>query len=191
MDELLDETIASIQMVSQTHRIIRDGHHSGQMICGDREKIEQVLINLLSNAVKYSAAENKVIVSSKYNGSVSTIKIRDYGIGIAEDELASSTFNVYRSVNTEKGSSDQGSPRATGAVAKGGKPAGKTNRQQGSDSTGPATIKAYPVGNGNGTDCSVGGKCYQSTLNLGNGTDTGTQDAARSSTVSDAEPATN
>jgi signal transduction histidine kinase len=100
MDELLDETIASIQMVAQTHTITRENQHTGQMICADREKIEQVLINLLSNAVKYSAAENKVIVSTENKGEALTIKIRDYGMGIPEDELTEIFGRFYRTKNS-------------------------------------------------------------------------------------------
>ncbi|MEP7236607.1 MAG: ATP-binding protein [Ferruginibacter sp.] len=100
IDELLDETIATIQMFSQTHTIIREGQHTNQMIFADREKIEQVLINLLSNAVKYSAAENKVVVSAENNGTALTIKIRDYGIGVPEDELNEIFGRFYRTKNS-------------------------------------------------------------------------------------------
>lgn len=100
IDELLDETISSIQMVAQTHNITREGPRQGLMIMADREKIEQVLINLLSNAVKYSAPESKVIVSSRYTGSELTIKIRDHGIGIPEDELNEIFGRFYRTKNS-------------------------------------------------------------------------------------------
>jgi signal transduction histidine kinase len=100
LDELIDETIASIQMVSQTHTITREGRLSGQVICADREKIEQVMINLLSNAVKYSANENKVIVSTSNNGAELVIQIRDFGMGIPEDELTDIFGRFYRTKNS-------------------------------------------------------------------------------------------
>jgi signal transduction histidine kinase len=99
MDELLDETIASLQMVAPTHTITREDH-KGQMIYADREKIEQVLINLLSNAVKYSAPETNVAVSTQNNGSELIIKIRDQGIGIPEDELNEIFGRFYRTKNS-------------------------------------------------------------------------------------------
>jgi len=100
MVELLDETIAAIQMVARTHSITREDDHEDQMISADKEKIEQVLINLLSNAVKYSAPESKVIVSSKNNGTELVIKIRDYGIGVPEDELNQIFGRFYRTKNS-------------------------------------------------------------------------------------------
>jgi signal transduction histidine kinase len=100
IDELVDETIVSIQMVAPTHTITREGPHQAQIIYADREKIEQVLINLLSNAVKYSAPESKVVVSSKKNGEEIIMKIRDYGIGIPEDELTDIFGRFYRTKNS-------------------------------------------------------------------------------------------
>jgi signal transduction histidine kinase len=100
MDALLNETIASIQMVSPTHIIIREDPHKKQMIYGDKEKLEQVLINLLSNAVKYSSPESKVMVSTKNNGAALTIQVRDYGMGIPEDELTEIFGRFYRTKNS-------------------------------------------------------------------------------------------
>jgi len=100
IDELIDETIASIRMVAPTHTITREGPHQAQMIYADREKIEQVLINLLSNAVKYSAPESNVIVSSKKNGEEIIVTIRDHGIGIPEDELTEIFGRFYRTKNS-------------------------------------------------------------------------------------------
>lgn len=100
MDELLEDTIASVRMIAPTHNISRESRQPAQMIYADREKIEQVLINLLSNAVKYSAPESKVIVSSKNSGSELIIKVRDHGIGIPEDELNEIFGRFYRTKNS-------------------------------------------------------------------------------------------
>lgn len=96
IDELIDETISSFQMLSPVHEIIKEGNLNDLMISGDRQKIEQVLINLLSNAVKYSQAETKVIVSSKKSDAELIIKVRDYGIGIPEDEISEIFERFYR-----------------------------------------------------------------------------------------------
>jgi signal transduction histidine kinase len=83
---LIDETIASAQMISTSHKIVREGEINEEIICGDRKRIEQVLINLLSNAVKYSPGQKEVIVSLQKNEKELIIKIRDFGIGIPEEE---------------------------------------------------------------------------------------------------------
>jgi signal transduction histidine kinase len=98
---LVDETIASAQMISATHKIVREGEKKEEIICGDRKRIEQVLINLLSNAVKYSPGEKEVIVSLQKNEKELIIKITDFGIGIPEEEHELIFDRFYRT----KGSS--------------------------------------------------------------------------------------
>lgn len=96
IDELIKETISSFQMLSPLHEIIKETNLHELMISGDRQKIEQVLINLLSNAVKYSPAESKVIVSAEKNETELVIRVRDYGIGIPEDEVSEIFERFYR-----------------------------------------------------------------------------------------------
>jgi signal transduction histidine kinase len=97
--ELLDETINSVQMVS-THQIIREDNLENEMIYGDRQRIEQVLLNLLSNAIKYSPGENKIIVESEKTDKELLIKIRDFGIGVPKDEQLNIFERFYRTKET-------------------------------------------------------------------------------------------
>jgi signal transduction histidine kinase len=97
MDELLNETMNASQMVSETHKIIRKGALLNEMVYGDRQRIEQVLLNLLSNAIKYSPGENTVIVETEKTEKELIIKIRDYGIGVAPEEQTNIFERFYRS----------------------------------------------------------------------------------------------
>ncbi len=96
IDELINETINSFQMVSESHTIVKEDGLHDELVLADRQRIEQVLINLLSNAIKYSPGENKVLVKSKRDGNHLLIQVRDYGIGIAKDELAEIFERFYR-----------------------------------------------------------------------------------------------
>ncbi len=96
INALVNETIASMQMISSNHQIIRENDPGPQMIHADRQRIEQVLINILSNAVKYSPGENKVIVSMNRTATALVVKIRDFGIGIPEEELTDIFERFYR-----------------------------------------------------------------------------------------------
>jgi signal transduction histidine kinase len=97
MDALIDETITSIQMVSKTHVISREGSFNNLMISADRQRIEQVLVNLLSNAIKYSPGEKKVIVYSKITGTELVVKVKDFGIGVPKEEQLNIFERFYRS----------------------------------------------------------------------------------------------
>ena len=96
IDALIDETIASYQDVSATHEITREGKPIGQMIFADRQRIEQVLVNLLSNAVKYSPDANKIILHTGKTASELIISVRDFGIGIPEQEQVKVFERFYR-----------------------------------------------------------------------------------------------
>lgn len=95
MDELLDETIAAIQMVTVTHTIVK-ANSINETVYADRQRIEQVLTNLLSNAVKYSPGGKKVIVSAEKNDSALIVKIKDFGVGVPKGEMANIFERFYR-----------------------------------------------------------------------------------------------
>ncbi len=59
----------------------------------DRVRLEQVLFNLLSNAIKYGAAE-PIEISIETSGTVATLSVRDYGIGIDESD-AERIFDAF------------------------------------------------------------------------------------------------
>jgi signal transduction histidine kinase len=96
INALINETINSMQMVSADHKIVRADNLNSQIIFADRQRIEQVLINLLSNAIKYSPGENKVIVSAEKNSESLVIRVRDYGIGIEQEEMSDIFERFYR-----------------------------------------------------------------------------------------------
>lgn len=100
IDKLLDDTIASVQMVTGTHIITRENTMDNEMITADQQRIEQVITNLLSNAIKYSPRESKVIVSCSKTDKELIIKIRDYGMGIAKEEQLNIFERFYRTKET-------------------------------------------------------------------------------------------
>jgi two-component system, sensor histidine kinase len=60
---------------------------SGATIEGDSGRLEQVIGNLLANAIKYSPPGRTITVSSARTGDGCEIRVRDQGIGIADDML--------------------------------------------------------------------------------------------------------
>jgi len=53
----------------------------------DKDKINQVLLNLLSNAVKYSPEGGEIAVSTRVEGQMVHVFVRDSGMGIPADSL--------------------------------------------------------------------------------------------------------
>ena len=54
----------------------------------DRRAVRQILLNLLSNAIKFSHEGSTVLIEAVEDGDMILIAVRDYGVGIAEADLA-------------------------------------------------------------------------------------------------------
>ena len=66
------------------------------LICGDRDRIKQVLLNLIVNAINYTHEGGKVEVSlGKQNGQA-YLSVKDNGIGIATEVLPHIFERFYR-----------------------------------------------------------------------------------------------
>jgi signal transduction histidine kinase len=96
VDTLIEETISAFQFVAEDHKIIRKGGKINEVIAADRQRIEQVLTNLLSNAAKYSPHETEVIIYTEKKDGQLIITIRDFGIGIPEEEHKKVFERFYR-----------------------------------------------------------------------------------------------
>lgn len=56
-------------------------------LCGDVDRIEQILDNLLSNAVKFTET-GTISLNARYNEGELVLEIKDTGIGMSEDALS-------------------------------------------------------------------------------------------------------
>ena len=67
----------------------RDGCDPEVRVRGDAEKIRQILLNLLSNAIKFTPRGGRLELSTACERDTVRIAVRDTGIGIAPERLAS------------------------------------------------------------------------------------------------------
>lgn len=65
-------------------------------VCGDRDRLEQVIGNLIDNAVKYSGPDDEILIRSGTNGEGVYTSVVDHGIGIPPDELRSVFDRFHR-----------------------------------------------------------------------------------------------
>ncbi len=83
----LNEIIDSIRQASPTHNITYTPNDDKIMVRGDRDRLEQVVINILTNAIKYSPNAEKVSVDTEIKDRQVIVRIKDWGIGIPQDDL--------------------------------------------------------------------------------------------------------
>jgi two-component system sensor histidine kinase VicK len=77
------------------------------LVKADRDKIGQVINNLISNAVKYSPVGSTINVACVTKNNVALLSVRDYGMGISEDDIPK-LFDRYYRVQTAGRSSISG-----------------------------------------------------------------------------------
>jgi signal transduction histidine kinase len=87
-----------MHQVYPTHTIVVHGTATTSLV-GDKDRLGQVFINLLSNAIKYSPGADTVEVEIHSSAEAITISVRDYGIGIPQDQHEHIFERFYRAVD--------------------------------------------------------------------------------------------
>jgi signal transduction histidine kinase len=87
VNEVVKETVEQMQLTT-TKQTIRIEGRITQSVCGDKDRIGQVLTNLLSNAMKYSPGTDTVLVRLTAEQDVAVVTVQDFGIGIAKEHHA-------------------------------------------------------------------------------------------------------
>ena len=87
---LVRDTVADFQeeVARQGYRIELSCDEAGLRLRGDEEALRRALWNLLDNAVKYSPSSFTVWVDVSRHGSNLHLRVRDQGLGIADEERA-------------------------------------------------------------------------------------------------------
>ncbi|WP_423147847.1 PAS domain-containing sensor histidine kinase [Rubrolithibacter danxiaensis] len=100
LTDLTSEIVRDLQFINKTYQITFKGEVEND-VCADKSRITQILTNLISNAIKYSP-EGKQVVVSLSNDLARTqaiISVKDFGIGISDEEKDKIFKRFSRSVN--------------------------------------------------------------------------------------------
>ena len=92
---LVHEIIEEIQRTTEKHTISLQLAVTAS-ISGDRDRIGQVLTNLLTNAIKYSPRAHTIVVSTSFDMHDITLRVQDYGLGIAKEKQERVFERFYR-----------------------------------------------------------------------------------------------
>ncbi len=94
-NELVIEVVEELQRTTSDHEIELKLDES-EKVFGDRERIAQVLTNLITNAIKYSPASRKINVYTSLERKGITICVKDYGVGISNENQGKIFERFYR-----------------------------------------------------------------------------------------------
>ena len=101
LDEVVKETIASLQSAAKKRRIRLVEQPTGRLppVAADKSMITQAVRNLVSNAIKYSPERTTVTVSTALEAEAVRLSVEDRGYGIpneAKDRVWEKFYRVVR-----------------------------------------------------------------------------------------------
>lgn len=105
-NDLVEEVIGELQIGNPAH-VIKFISEGQDLICGDRQRIGQVLVNLIVNAIKYSPKANEVIVHTYPSETVLLCGVQDFGFGLSDD-VKDKVFKKFFRVNNSQHSTISG-----------------------------------------------------------------------------------
>ncbi|MEP6616515.1 MAG: PAS domain S-box protein [Ginsengibacter sp.] len=94
-NDLVGEIVEEMQQTTQNHLIELIADET-KIVYGDRNRIGQVITNLISNAIKYSPNADKIIVSTVASADHVKLFVRDFGIGIPEQQQQNIFTRFFR-----------------------------------------------------------------------------------------------
>lgn len=95
--ETLKQIVTAMKPISETLEIeIKLDAEEGIYLTGSEDRFTQMLVNLIENAVKYSGSGKSVLVSASKKDSIVEVFVRDYGIGILDENIPRLFERFYR-----------------------------------------------------------------------------------------------
>ena len=97
LDDVVGMACISVKMQAEIEDIRIEYENKPEVFMyGDRELLATLLVNLLDNAIKASKAHSRIIIEADdKNGAVEMVSVKDFGIGIPEDEIDKLTEPFY------------------------------------------------------------------------------------------------
>lgn len=106
LDDVIFEVFREVRVLAEDHVKLTIKEIDQIAVCGDRDRLKQVLINLVSNGIKYTPAGGRVLVSLGRKDRYATVSIEDNGPGIPAEDLPHIFERFYRAEKARKRSKD-------------------------------------------------------------------------------------
>jgi two-component system OmpR family sensor kinase len=106
LDTLILEVMQQMQVLAREKLNLQITEIDQVLVCGDKDKLKQVVVNLVSNAISYTPAGGKVVVELAKVDNRARIKVIDNGPGISPQDLPFIFERFYRGEKSRTRSKD-------------------------------------------------------------------------------------
>jgi two-component system, OmpR family, sensor kinase len=106
LDTVLLEVLGQTQVLAADRLELQLGEIDQVLVCGDADRLKQVLINLVGNAIKYTPAGGRVIAGIGKDEDRAWVTVTDNGPGIPTEDLPHIFERFYRTEKSRTRSKD-------------------------------------------------------------------------------------
>jgi signal transduction histidine kinase len=96
LDTLVLEAIQQMSVLARDKLALRLGEFDQVQVCGDQDRLKQVLVNLMGNAINYAPKGGEVIIGLGKMGEQARLTVFDTGPGIPAEDLPHVFERFYR-----------------------------------------------------------------------------------------------
>jgi two-component system OmpR family sensor kinase len=96
LDTLVLEALSQMHVLVRDKQQLRLGDIDQVLVCGDRDRLKQVLVNLIGNSIKYTPSGGEVVVGLGKVGNQARLTVSDNGPGIPVEDLPHIFERFYR-----------------------------------------------------------------------------------------------
>lgn len=97
LDTLLLEVLNQMQVLARDRVKLNLGNIDQVLVCGDRDRLKQVVVNLLGNAINYTPRGGEIVVGLGKVSDRAQLTVTDNGPGISAEDLPHIFERFYRS----------------------------------------------------------------------------------------------
>lgn len=106
LDTLVLEVLQQMRVLAKDRLKMRLGDIDQVLVCGDYDRLKQVLVNLIGNAIRYSPAGGEIVIGLGKETSSARITVSDTGPGIPAEDLPHIFERFYRGEKSRTRQSD-------------------------------------------------------------------------------------
>lgn len=106
LDTLLLDALQQMRVLARDRLEIKLGEIDQVLVCGDQDRLKQVVVNLLGNAIKYTPAGGEIVIGLAKVENRARLTVSDSGPGIPAEDLPHIFERFYRGEKSRTRSRD-------------------------------------------------------------------------------------